>query len=397
MRRLIQAAHRWAAPLRLLAAVPTLLLAVMPALLLPAVAAAQTRYLAVGDSITFGVGDELELGGYPPRLEQTLAERGVGATVENFGIPGETTAEALSRIDDVLAGGGDVLLLMEGTNDIGARLSPEAIQFNLRQIAQRAADQGLETVHITVPPRLPSAGFDGNSQLTGQLAGEVRELAWEEGRGLADPFETFRFQTPAGFDDLYVGGDDKLHPNAAGYDLLAEVVADALTDVDNLPPVTGLVTPENDAQNVDPLTEVRVDLYDFGSGIDTVETELLINDEVLPQTATGDERRLSLTFQPADPLEGVVLVGVRSRDRSSPPHVLDRQLVQFVVAGTQFLPGDIDRDGRVDGVDLVAFAVRFGAVFGEGNYRTFADFNADGVVDGEDLAILASNFGKSAL
>jgi acyl-CoA thioesterase-1 len=381
------------------AGLPALLAAVSLAaasLALPGAVGAQTRYLAVGDSITFGVGDDPELGGYPARLEPILADRGMDATVENLGIPGETSAEALSRIDEVLAGGGDVLLLMEGTNDVGARLSPETVQFNLRQIAERAADAGLETVHLTVVPRLPSAAFDGSNQITGQLAGQVRELAWETERTLADPFEVFLFQTPDVFDAFYVGGDDKLHPNAAGYDLLAELIADALTGVDTLPPVTGIVRPENDAQNVDPLTRIRVDLYDFGAGIDLIATELVVNDEVPEQTVSGDERRVSLTFDPTEPLEGVVFVGVRSQDLGSPPRVLDRRLVQFVVAGTQFLPGDIDRDGRVDGVDLVAFAVRFGAVRGEGTYRLFADFNGDGVIDGEDLAILASNFGKSA-
>lgn len=249
--------------------------------------------------------------------------------------------------------------------------------------------------HLTVVPRLPTANFDGSNRVTGELAGLIRELAWSRDDGLADPFEVLRFQTPD-FEQLYVGGEDRLHPNPEGYDLIAGVVADALAGEDTLPPVPGVVTPTDDEQNVDPLTEVRVDLYDFGAGIDVNLTELRINGRAVPQTLTGDDRRVSLTFQPTEPLGGVIFVEVQSQDLASPPNTIDRQLVQFVVQGTEFLDGDIDRDGRVDGADLVAFAVRFGTQRGDGAFRAFADFNGDDVVDGLDLALLAANFGLSA-
>jgi len=362
--------------------------------ILPGFAAAQTRYLAFGDSITFGVGDP-EGGGYPPRLEALLEARGEDATVLNFGIPGETTAEGLSRIDEVLDEGGDMLLLMEGTNDIGARISPETIRFNLQEMARRAETEGLLVTHLTIVPRLPTANFDGSNRVTGELAGLIRELAWSRGEDLADPFEVLLFRTPS-FEQLYVGGDDRLHPNPSGYDVLAQVVADALEGVDVLPPVPGLVRPTDDEQNVDPLTEVRVDLYDFGAGIDLNLTEMRINGQAVPQTVTGDDRRVSLTFQPTEPLRSVIFVEVRSQDLASPPNTIDRQLVQFVVRGTDFLDGDIDRDGRVDGADLVAFAVRFGTQRGQGAFRAFADLNGDDVVDGLDLALLAANFGLTA-
>lgn len=358
-------------------------------------AAAQTRYLAFGDSITFGIGDP-EGDGYPSRLEALLEERGAPGVVTNFGVPGETTAEGLSRIDGVLEEEADTLLLMEGTNDIGARISPETIRFNLREMAERAEDRGVETVHLTIVPRLPSANFDGSNRVTGELAALVRELAWSRGERLADPFEVLLFRTPGVFESLYVGGDDKLHPNPTGYDRIAEIVADVLTGVDNVPPVPGVVSPADDAQSVDPFSEVRVDLFDFGEGIDLDFTELRINGALVPQTLTGDGRRVSLTFQPTDPLGGVVFVEARSQDLTIPANELERQLSQFVVAGTEFLDGDIDRDGRVDGADLVALAVRFGSRRGDGVFRAFADFNGDDVVDGLDLALLAANFGQSA-
>lgn len=357
-------------------------------------AAAQTTYLAFGDSITAGSFDDREPPGYPPRLEELLTERGLDAVVENHGVPGETTGEALSRIDGVLAGGGDVLLLMEGTNDVNARVSEETIRFNLAEIASRATDAGVETVHATVVPRLPSANFDGSNRVTGRLAGSIRDLAWERGRSLADPFEVFFRQTPDVFDRFYNGGDDKLHPNPAGYDLLAEVFADVLTAMDTVPPVTGVVSPFDDQQNVSPSTEVVVDLYDFGAGIDVGATRLLIDDEPVDARITGDGRRQQIRYTPPEPFSGVVFVGLEAQDLEVPANRRSGTLVQFVVEGTDFLPGDISRDGRVDGEDLVALALAFGTQRGDSRFRGFADLDGDDDVDGDDLAILASNFGQ---
>ncbi len=377
---------------RLLVATAAVALAVAAA----APAAAQTVYLAFGDSITFGSFDPRPEKGYPPRLEQLLADRGVPAVVENHGVPGETTAEGLSRIDSVLAGGGDVLLLMEGTNDVNLKLSPETIRFNLDQIASRAEAAGLEVVHATVIPRLPSANYDGMNTVTRDLAGEIRELAWERSRNLADPFEVFFRLTENAFSTLYTGGEDKLHPNAAGYDLLAEIWADVLTGVDSVPPVIGHLSPYNDQQDTPPGSEIQMDLYDFGAGIAVGQTELLIDGEPVPATLSGDERRQLVRYQAPDPWKGVVYVGLSARDRASPPNAVDGTLLQFVVAGTQFLAGDITRDGRVDGYDLVGLAMAFGSRKGSSRYQGYADLDDDGFVDGSDLAILASNFGKSS-
>lgn len=383
------------APVRL-ASLLLLASALVAAFLAAPAADAQTVYLAFGDSITAGSFDESDEPGYPAELEDLLNARGVEAVVENHGLPGETTGEGLSRIDDVLDGGGDVLLLMEGTNDVNAGISIETIRFNLDRIAGVAEARGLEVVHGTVIPRLPSANTDGSNRTTGRLAGAVRDLAWEEGRNLADPFRIFFEEIPDAFATLYAGGNDRLHLNAEGYDRLAQVWADVLTGRDEVPPVTGEVSPFDDQQNVPASAEVRIDLYDFGAGIDTAATELRINDEPVNATISGDGRRQQIRYTPPEPFVGVVFVGLSAQDLQVPPNSREGTIAQFVVQGTRFLPGDISRDGRVDGEDLVAFARTFGARRGDGRYAGFADFNGDDVIDGEDLAILAANFGRSS-
>jgi lysophospholipase L1-like esterase len=369
---------------------------VLAAMLVAPPAAAQIVYLAFGDSITAGSFDTTAEPGYPPELEDLLRDRGVDAVVENHGWPGEDTIDGLARIGDVLDGGGDVLLLMEGTNDINNDISRETTLFNLDAMADRAEDRGLEVVHATIIPRLPAANRDQTNLLASQLSGAIRELAWRERRNLADPFYVFFHQIEDAFVRYYVGGGDNLHLNADGYDRLALVFADAITGTDEVPPVTGLLTPYDDEQAVPRNRQIQIDLYDFGAGIDTGFTQLFIDGEPVEADVQGDARRQTIRFSPPDPWSGVVFVGLEARDIAVPPNERDSQLVQFVTEGTSFLRGDITRDGRVDGHDLIDLARPFGTVRGEARYRGYADFNDDGAIDGQDLAILASNFGKSS-
>ena len=160
-----------------------------------------TIYVAFGDSVTEGVGDE-EGGGYPPRLEALLVARGRNADVRNRGVSGETTVDGLARIDSVLAQGGDVLLLMEGTNDLPHNVSPETVAFNLDEMAKRAERAGMDVVVASVIPRSPVANVDRENILTQQLAETIRDLGGTSERELADPFEEF-ITTPNLYQDFY--------------------------------------------------------------------------------------------------------------------------------------------------------------------------------------------------
>lgn len=371
------------------------------ALTLAAPAAAQTAYIAFGDSITAGVGDDNRAEkGYPARLEALLQSAGENAVVENYGIGGENTVEGLERINSVLneaALSGDVLLLMQGTNDISNKISIETTRFNLNQMALRAEARGMKTIHATTIPRLPNAKFDPGNIANTELNQNIRDLAGRRGRDLADPFEIL-----SPIPDLYTryysqASDDPVgHPNAAGYDLLAQIFFNVIRKVDRVPPVTGLMSPGHGDKDVPSTAQITVDVWDFGDGIDLANTTLVINGVATGAVPAGNQKQATLTYQPTTPLSGLVSVGLRSRDLATPPNIVDREVAHFTVAGTQVLSGDMDQDGRVDGIDLLRFARRFGARFGDTLYSTTADFNGDGVIDGQDLAILASNFGRSS-
>jgi lysophospholipase L1-like esterase len=359
--------------------------------LVTAAADAQTtprRYVAFGDSITQGVGDNPSRAeqGYPPRLEDLLNQRGVSAQVDNRGLAGETTGAGVSRINRVLNdGGGDVLLLMEGT-----------IVFNLNEIAERAEARGMQVVHATVIPRNGS-NYDANNRVTADLNGKIREMAYNNSRELADPFEVILYQTANPFTTLYVGGADKLHPNAAGYDVIARIFADVLTNVDTVPPVTGQISPRFDEPRVAPTAPILIDLYDFGRGIDLTSTRLLINGTAVETPLQGNSEKLEIRYAPTAPFSGRVTVGLESRDLATPPNLVSRTITEFTVGDGVPLAGDVDRNGRIDGADLVALAFSFGATRNDIRYRAAADFNNDGRVDGIDLSTLAANFGRTTL
>lgn len=368
-------------------------------------AGAQTVYLAFGDSITNpqGAYDDPsrpcpEECGYPGRLEDMLQAAGVQAEVINRGLGGEDTTEGIERIDEVLASvDADVMLLMEGTNDISKGISPETTRFNLNQMAQKAAARGATTVHATVIPRIPDANLgDGDNVMTQRLNWEIRALAYDRGRDLADPFEVFR-SIPNVFAEYYSpGGDAVGHPNAAGFELLAEIFFDVVTGVDGVPPVPGGVEPRDGADSVAGMTQVRLTLYDFGDGIDIGATDLLINGNPVAASVTGDPRRIDLRYTPTTPFPGVVDVGYHAVDLAPARNERTRVLSTFTTRGAQFLEGDLNEDGRVDGIDLIALARAFGAVNGESRYARYVDINRDNRIDGADLAILAENFGQSA-
>ena len=371
--------------------------------LAPALAMAQTpqkKYLAFGDSITAGVGDDTTRTrlGYPPRLESLFQTVGVTTTVLNFGVGGEKTPEGIARIDSVLSQGvaGDVLLLMEGTNDISKDISLETTIFNLDVMSHRAELLSLGAIQATVIPREPDAKVDPDNVLTDQLNGRIRNLAGVRVRRLADP-NTVYTGTPNLFGGFYnKDPDDHVgHPNAAGYDILARIWFNVIQGIDTVAPVTGVLSPLRGARNVKPDVSIEVDVWDFGAGIDLANTFLLVNNQVVQVVPTGTTKQAHLSYKPPSPFTGTVSVGLRSRDLATPANAIDREISRFTVQGANFIQGDINEDGRVDGMDLVRFALHFGTQRGDARWDVAADFNNDGHVDGLDLAVLASNFGRS--
>lgn len=67
----------------------------------------------------------------------------------------------------------------------------------------------------------------------------------------------------------------------------------------------------------------------------------------------------------------------------------------YITVGCSRLPGDVDADCDVDGLDTALLAAAMGATSGDSNWNANADFNEDGVIDDADLAILADHLGET--
>ncbi len=164
-----------------------------------------TAIIAFGDSLTAGYGLPSE-DSYPSQLSTIL-----GKEIINAGIPGETTADALRRIDhDVLDRDPRIVLVCLGGNDM-LRKMPIATQFtNLRRIVTQIQQKGALVILI---------GIEGNILYPGDYDREYQRLAEETGCVYIPNF----LKSIIGHHDLM---HDSIHPNGKGYAVFVERLMD---------------------------------------------------------------------------------------------------------------------------------------------------------------------------
>jgi lysophospholipase L1-like esterase len=218
----------------------------------PRLLATATSFAAFGDSITAGeitvqgeghiriqtIRDDLS---YPTDLRQSLTGRYTAQTVQvaNRGVKGETTADGLLRLPSVLTANYQVLLLMEGANDIGNSTSGatrDSALANIRSMVRIARGRGLRVFLATLPPQNPLACCPrrgtGDVLLPSYNDG-IKTIAATEGATLVDVFSAFRG------DVTTLIGPDGLHPTAAGYQVIATAFFNAIqATLEEAPPPT---------------------------------------------------------------------------------------------------------------------------------------------------------------
>lgn len=170
--------------------------------------------LAFGDSVTHGTG-AAPGEDYPARLAAIS-----GWQVLNHGVPGDTAQAARARIEAVLEDTRPALVLLEiGGNDFLRRRDEAAVKADVRALVEAVRRQGAQPVLVAVPRLSPLGAAVGrlkDSALYAELAREERvPLVAEVFSGvLSDP-------------DLRA---DPIHPNARGYQRLAEGIAGSLAE-----------------------------------------------------------------------------------------------------------------------------------------------------------------------
>lgn len=170
-------------------------------------------WIAFGDSLTAGTGAS-DGQTYPSLLGQRL-----GVSILNAGIPGLTTAGGLERVDEVIALEPSVVLLCLGGNDGLQQMPLNETIANLSAIIARLQDAGTFVVLIGVR----------SASLLDRYDKPLRQLAKEK--------QTLFI--PDILDDVLGKRSlmaDQIHPNDAGYALIATRLEKELRRAGVVPP-----------------------------------------------------------------------------------------------------------------------------------------------------------------
>jgi lysophospholipase L1-like esterase len=145
---------------------------------------------------------------------------GVSVTVQNAGIPGERASTGRNRLPGLLTPYRDVVIILEGANDIIAQRSTANIAADLRRMVQDAKAAGSHVLLCTNPPALDTGKT--YPEAIPPLNTEIRKIAADEGVTLVDLYAIF-----LGREGTYLSPDG-LHPSEAGYDRMARAFFDVI-------------------------------------------------------------------------------------------------------------------------------------------------------------------------
>jgi lysophospholipase L1-like esterase len=160
--------------------------------------------------------------------------------VWNEGVGGEFTTQGLIRLRPLLLQfRPEVLLLMEGTNDLldGSRGADAAI-VNLRQMIAIAKQQNVQVALATVPPQRPNGVRNRGAvaAIVPSFNDRVRALAASEGVVLVDVYSAMMK------DNLNLIGIDDLHPTELGFSVIADTFYEAVVRAFEAPATSAQIT-----------------------------------------------------------------------------------------------------------------------------------------------------------
>jgi lysophospholipase L1-like esterase len=200
---------------------------------LPVVRLTAARFVAFGDSVTEGklgpaeyTGDPRFPDAYALVLYNLLTERYTAQTIDMFdrGFGGERVVpDGVARLPGVLsADAPQVLLLLEGVNDLISGGSIASVVDGLRRMIREARSRGIVVFLGTLLPERPGGLRAGHPELIAPANDEIRRLADAEGATLVDLYQAF-----GGSPDPLIDADG-LHPTAAGYKRMGETFFSAI-------------------------------------------------------------------------------------------------------------------------------------------------------------------------
>jgi len=170
----------------------------------------------LGDSITAGYGlaaaDAL-----PAQLQAALGRLGLSAIVRASGVSGDTTADAVGRVDFSVQGDTDLCLVALGGNDLLQGIDPKQTRANLTAILAR-----LRARHI--PAML--AGMQAPASIGAGYAKDYNAVFAEVARAERVFLYPVLLAGVAG--NRALDQKDGIHPNPAGVKIIAARLAPAV-------------------------------------------------------------------------------------------------------------------------------------------------------------------------
>lgn len=169
-----------------------------------------SNIIAFGDSLVYGIGAS-EVG----KTDMfSLVARDLNIPIINKGVPGNTTADALERIDqDVLQQDPRIVFILLGGNDYLQKKSKEETFGNLRVIIKRIQEKGAAVILVGV-----------RGGLVDKFAGDYEKIAEEYETGyVPDVLEGIILNRKLMYDSI--------HPNDRGYEIIALRITSVLEKV----------------------------------------------------------------------------------------------------------------------------------------------------------------------
>lgn len=173
---------------------------------------AGSTVIALGDSLTYGYGANTETA-YPTVLAELSKWR-----VINAGVNGDTSADVLTRVNEITEQNPDLVLLGVGGNDVLQRIAPDTTRANIIATIDTLQSKNIDVVLIAEP-------YLSTSTLFGKASDNPLYEDIAESEGI--PLYSDGWSIVLSDDALK---SDRIHANAAGYRQFAEGLHGYLKD-----------------------------------------------------------------------------------------------------------------------------------------------------------------------
>lgn len=171
-----------------------------------------SKVVALGDSLTFGYGGQGK--DYPSALAQLT-----GWQIDNMGINGDTSADVLARLDDVITKSPKLVLLGIGGNDVLRKVNSADTKNNIIGTINQLTAKQIPVVLIAEPYFSVSALFGkaSDNPIYKEVADELNVPLFENGWSKILSDKELK--------------SDQIHANGAGYVKFADMLFDYLGEI----------------------------------------------------------------------------------------------------------------------------------------------------------------------